>query len=428
MNNTYILSLLLCCSGMLPCRAQQYTLEDCKELALQNNLVLSNSKIDQEIAEQEKKKAFTKYFPDVNASGMAFNANKGMAEMTMMLPGLEQGLPLSMMKNGKTAAVTAVQPLFAGGRIVNGNKLARLGKDVAAFRHKLTENEVLETTEAYFWQAVSLNEKLKTVSAIQSLLASLHKEVSLSVEAGLTTRNDLLRVELKQQEAESNRLKIENGIQVNKLALSQYIGTDPARFEIKEPDFSSLESPAAYYMETENAILLRTESKLLDKNVEAAKLQKRMEIGKNLPSVGLGVGYVYHDFLEKDHDFALGFVSVTVPVSSWWGGSHSIRQEKLKQLQAEQERTNRKELMAVQIEQTWNELQETYKQIVLARKSVVSAEENMRLNTDYFKAGTVTLSDVLDAQSLLQQAHDQLTEACTVYRLKQTQYLQRTGR
>lgn len=72
-------------------------------------------------------------------------------------------------------------------------------------------------------------------------------------------------------------------------------------------------------------------------------------------------------------------------------------------------------MMLVEIEVKWNDLQEAYQQVLLSEKSIESSTENLRLNNDYYKAGTVSLSDLLDAQSLMQQSHDQYAEACTAY-------------
>ena len=64
---------------------------------------------------------------------------------------------------------------------------------------------------------------------------------------------------------------------------------------------------------------------------------------------------------------------------------------------AEYSRQNANELLLVQMRKLWNELEESYKQVKLSEESIATAEENVRLNTDYYKAGTVTLSDLLDA-------------------------------
>ena len=75
-----------------------------------------------------------------------------------------------------------------------------------------------------------------------------------------------------------------------------------------------------------------------------------------------------------------------------------------------------------------NELDNTYKQILLAKDGVEQSTENLRLNNQYYKAGTVTLTDVLDAQTLLQQNRDKYVESYANYQKKRIEYLQVTGR
>jgi len=79
------------------------------------------------------------------------------------------------------------------------------------------------------------------------------------------------------------------------------------------------------------------------------------------------------------------------------------------------------------MQKLWNELEESYKQVKLSEESIATAEENVRLSTAYYQAGTETLSDLLDAQSLMQQSRDQYTEDYMNYQIKRTQYLQATG-
>ena len=79
------------------------------------------------------------------------------------------------------------------------------------------------------------------------------------------------------------------------------------------------------------------------------------------------------------------------------------------------------------MQQLWNDLEEAYVQIILAEKTIASALENVRLNDDYYKVGTGLLTDLLDAQSALQQARDQYTEATTGYQMKLSRYKQATA-
>lgn len=430
--------------GLQQAKAQRYTLDDCIDMALENNAKIKNSKLDMLIADQMKKEAFTNYFPQISAGGAFFAANNGFLQKDIDLSpiggilgqvgmnpadlGIPSSLPVELLKNGKMAHVTAIQPVFMGGQILNGNKLAKVGKEVSKLQLTLSENEVRLKTGKYFRQIVSLQEKMKTIEDSELQLASIYKDVKGAVDAGIAVPNDLLRVELEQQRVGSKRLTVENGLRVSKLLLSQQMGLGISDFEIVSDSFADAESPLQHYISREEGLERRTESRLLDKGVEASKLEKRIAIGKQMPSVGVGAGYLYHDLLDENTDGGVVFAKVSIPISGWWGGSHSIKRERLKEQKAINTRRESRELMAVEIEAKWSALQEAYAQTLLMKKSVESAIENLRMNRDYYNAGTISVSDLLEAQTFVRQNKDGYTETCTAYYDILTDYLQATGR
>ena len=355
-----------------------------------------------------------------------------------------------MMKNGTIAGVSAVQPVFAGGQIINGNRLAKVGEDVSRLQLQLSENEVEKQTEQYYWQLVSLLEKMKTIEAVQSLLADIYKDVDVTVRAGVAMRNDLLQVQLRQNDVESQKLKVKNGIFIVKQLLGQYCGLRPTpdpdsptpgpsrgegsiyNFDIILPDIDqqdySLPSPREGMGVGLLGLLgLLPEYQLLNKQVEATKLQKKMEVGKNLPSVGVGAGYNYHNLLENDRTFGMVFATVSIPISDWWGGSHAIKRKKIEQQKAEEQLADNSELLKIRMQKAWNDVEEARQQLQIAQRSIEQAEENLRLNRDYYRAGTSKMSDLLEAQLLYQQSLDHRTDAYADYQNKLLEYRQATG-
>ncbi len=75
---------------------------------------------------------------------------------------------------------------------------------------------------------------------------------------------------------------------------------------------------------------------------------------------------------------------------------------------AENERANAVELMTIEIMNTWNEVTEAYEQLLLAEKSIPSATENLRIVNNSYQAGTISLSDLLDAQVLYSKSNNLL--------------------
>ena len=425
--------------------AQTYTIEQIKDSALHNNMAIRSARYNIEAAQQQRKEAFTKYFPNISGTGLWFNANKGMAKMEMnpsnyMTPelgaSLAQSFPaealaalanpvsISMMTNGTIAGVQAVQPVFAGGQIINGNKLAKVGEDVSRLQLQLSENEVEKTAEQYFWQLASLQEKMKTINAADALLADIYKDVDVAVRAGVALRNDLLRVQLRQNEIASQRLKLQNGLSLVRLLLSQYCGLRDTSFVITYQTDLTQQRPS---LQGREALSNLPEYQLLGKQVEATALQQKMAIGQNLPSVAVGAGYNYHNLLDNDHTFGMLFATVSIPISDWWGGSHAIKRKKIEYQKAQEQLTDNAQLLQIRMQNAWNNVEESYQQLLLAQRSIEQAEENLRLNRNYYNAGTSKMSDLLEAQMLYQQACDKRTDAFADYQNKLLEYRQSVG-
>ena len=423
--------------------AQTYTLEQIKDSALQNNFAIRSAKYGVEAAQQQRKEAFTKYFPSVSGTGVWFNANKGMAQTTInpsasispeLGAALAQSLPqealvalanpisISMMKNGTIGSLMAVQPVFAGGQIINGNKLAKVGEEVSKLQLQLSENEVEKTAEQYFWQLASLQEKMNTINAVDTLLRDIHKDVDVAVRAGVAMRNDLLQVQLRQNDIQSQRLKLQNGISIVRLLLSQYCGLRDTSFAIS----FQTGLPEKVQCSRFNVQSL-SEYQLLGKQVEAAKLQKQMAVGQNLPTLAVGAGYNYHNVLENNHSFGMVFATVSVPISDWWGGSHAIKRKKIEHQKAVEQLEDNAQLLKIRMQNAWNGVEESYQQLQLAKRSIDQADENLRLNRNYYRAGTSKMSDLLEAQLLYQQALDKHTDAFADYQNKLLEYKQASG-
>ena len=169
--------------------------------------------------------------------------------------------------------------------------------------------------------------------------------------------------------------------------------------------------------------------KLLEKNVEVHKLKRKISLGEQLPTVGVGVSYAYEDFMfDKSRNHFIMMATVSVPISDWWGGSHKVKRAKLEEKKAIRQQQDGNEKLQLKMQQSWNLLTESYKQITLAESAVKESRENLRMQTNNYKTGVSSLSELLDAQSIFQESRNRYTDACIDYQIKVTQYLQDTGR
>ncbi len=441
------LLLILLLSSHQGYSQEALTLEQSQQLALQHNHAIQNSRLEVKAAQQTRKAALTKYFPAISAGGVLFEAQDPLMEITtqggnlpvydgnpihLLHPSQFAYMPstaMGLLKSGTIGMVNVVQPVFAGGRIVNGNRLASLGVSVNERRERMTHDEVLQKTEQQYWLVVSLEEKAKTVQKYESLLSSLRNQIEDAWKSGMVTKNDVLKVKLKQTEIQLNRSKLENGKKLAKMAFCQHIGIPYDSTLVLQDSLLIHDAPQTYYVDAQAAVQRRSEYQLLRASVKAATLQKRIKAGEYLPQVGVGVVGMYMKFDEgEDRTLGMAFATAAIPLSGWWEASHTVQEHRLKEQMAKNDLQDRTELLQLQIEKAWQDLNDAYKQVWLCEEAKLQAEENLKVNQDSYDHGVCSVADLLEAQALHQQTIDQLTDAKTGYLLKRTAYLQATGR
>lgn len=419
------LTLLLPVIGLHLSAQTGYSLSECKRLAIDNNRALINSNLSVNAASEAKKEAFTNYFPSVSATGMGFRANDPFLSLNM------GGASIGLLEDGWAGAVTLTQPVFTGGKIVYGNKLSALGVEVSKQQARLSENEVLLEVESAYWNLLGLYEKTKTLDVLEKQLTALLNDVEMSYKAGIITNNDVLRVKLKLNEVKSNRVNLDNGVSLCKMLLCKHLGMDvdsSLGFDIERPDMNDPESPMSVYINHQEALAYRAENILLETNVDAGKYQTKMQRAGYLPTVAIGAAYTQNNIMDKWEGNAAVFVSVSVPISGWWGGSHAIRKQRINEQIAYNDKLDGQQQLLVQMQSVRNDMDDAYKQILIAKESVEQSEENLRLNNNYYKAGIIALTDVFDAQSIMQQSRDKYVDYYANYQKKRLEYLQVTGR
>lgn len=442
-----VISIILFSAICAVCAAQpSYTLSQLRDSALASNISIRTARYDIQASDLQKEEAFTKYFPSVSATGVSFRADRSMLNETLkpsemispdlaaflasilppdILTSLNNPISISMMKKGTIGSVIAMQPIFAGGQIINGNRLAEVGRQASRLQLNLAENEVEKTTEQYFWQLASLQEKLKTIETAISYVSDINKDVSVAVKAGVATKNDLLQVQLRQNELESQKLKVINGISLMKMLIGQFCGLNNTDFSIQFDSANPDDLPER--LDHIQALFQTREYQLLEKSVEAARLQKKLAIGQYLPTVAVGAAYNYHNLLKNDRTFGMVMATVSIPITDWWGGSYQIKRKEIEVNKAIEQQQDKAAMLQIRMQNAWNKVEESYQQLHIAKRSIEQAEENLRLQRDYYKAGLTNMSDLLQAQLLHQQTLDRYTDAYSEYQMAIMDYRHSVG-
>ena len=115
------------------------SLNDCVVLSESNNPYIKNTYIDIQSANFQKKEVFAEYFPRLSFRAIGVSSYDYFIDIVL---GKDLGEFLrtsefgGYTKYGINATMSLLQPLYAGGRINTGNKLAKVGVKAAELKHR----------------------------------------------------------------------------------------------------------------------------------------------------------------------------------------------------------------------------------------------------------------------------------------------------
>lgn len=430
----YIATFVFLAAFMPRAYAQTLTLDSCLVLAQHNNADIRTSLLEIERAREVKKQVFTKYFPQMRVSALGYYAadplirfgindvqSNDMREILQSLYELVAGAgsdvrnEVSLMKKGSSAMAMVAQPLFAGGRIVTGNRLANIGIEAAELQAEVQMRDILESVESTFYLVVGLQEKEATITAALDLIDSLDRTVHSALANGLVTMSDALQVQLKRNEIVAQQQQLTSGIRLSKRLLCSQIGvaySDSLAFVASE----MVELPPLRYTFTTTVDSLRPEVRLLSLSVEAERLNKRLTLGETLPQLNLIGSAFYGNVIKQDPSAnAVVLLSLSVPISAWWESAYRLRQHDIRIYEAAIKQEHLNGMMSIEEEKAYSDMVDAYMLIRSDSSALDIATENYRIANLNYSAGVCTLSEVLQAHALLLQAQNTITDRRTTY-------------
>ncbi len=410
------------------------TLEQCRKLASENNADLAQARLESESAEQTRKSTFVNFFPQITAGAVAMAAKDPLVDIRTQggnLPVFDgnpanlatatqfaymPGGGMSMADKANVLLVSAVQPVFAGGRVVNGNRLAALGVEIARDKEALARRDAMAKVEDGYWRLLALAEKRRTLDAYDSLLAALERRVRDARASGVVSNNDLLKVALKRSEARVDRGRLESGLRLSARDLRRHLGIADDTILTLADSLVVPEDPATWGKEGDGALDRRVELHLLDRAVRAEELQSDMKRGAMLPTVSVGVNWLRTDVGGVGATSnAMVFAMASVPVTGIWSGAHELAGQKAKTRLAEVRLEDVKRQVAMGLAKDWDDLMTAHRAVAVSDEALAQAEANLKDEDERYRAGVSTISDLLEAQVLLQQARSGRIDARAAY-------------
>lgn len=456
-----ILALCVCVGALAQGSSGTMSLEECRSTALANNkkLMITNQRLRK--ADYDKRTAFAAYLPAIDFDGAymymqkeisilgedkllpikSFNLQTQKYEFDIVKnpmtgepikdPATGQYIPSSVAYMPEDAlkvhthnyffgAIRLTQPIYMGGKIVALNKITHFAEELAGAQHEAEAENVIYAVDAAYWQVVSLKSKYLLAQSYVNMLDTLDYNVKCMLEQGVATRADLLKVDVKLNEAKVDLTKVENGLTLSRMALNQVLGLPiDAQYTLQdeEKEYHPIEDTPLPLYDIQQVFQQRPDLQQLRLGIHMLDQKSKVERAAMLPTVAVIGAYsfsnpnIFHGLRNRfDGQFSVGAM-VSIPLWHWGGNYYKYKAAQCDKTIMELQLQDAEELVTLQVKQASFRVQESLKTYEATQSNLQSANENLRCADLSFREGLCTSEDVMQAQTAWLKAHSECVDA-----------------
>lgn len=434
--------LLFAAVSITLAQSKQWSLQECVEYAMENNLSVAQFELDLENVKIDKSDALGNFLPSLNAN-TSFSSNTGFSINPT------NNLPTNSTQNNVNAGVNTGVTLFDGLRNVHRFNRAKLNAIANQYRLDDLKDDIrLNVANAYL-QIISNKEALKVARAQYAVTEQDLKRVKELVESGVVPRGDLLEIEATAAGQEQQIINNEGLVRISKIGLAQLLQiSDYENFEVSDETFEIpvsdilSNSPSTIFAK---AMEFRNDIKLSKSNVELAEKDLEINRGALLPTIGAFANYGtrYSDVAQIPGPsatpggppvfFTPSFtdqlwifdgvsygVQLNVPIFNGFSVKNDIKRAKIgverAKLQFEQDKLD----LEATVQQSYVDVTNSFKAYEAAEKTLESRRLAYEYSKERFDVGLMNAFDFSQAQARVDNAEADVvrTKYDYIFRLK----------
>ncbi|WP_026450795.1 TolC family protein [Aequorivita capsosiphonis] len=272
----------------LTAQNKEWTLQECVNHALENNISVKQSELDLESTDADRLEAIGNFLPSLNANasaskntGLSLNPTNNQLENTTF--------------GSASGAINVGYTLFDGLKNVRQLQRSKLSQLAAQYRLDKMKDDIALAVANSFLQ-VLLNKANLEVATSQNVvtLEQLDRTNNL-VDAGVLPRGDLLEIKATDANEKQKIAVAENTVKISLISLAQLLLIkDYKTFDIANEDYKIIDGGIAdkdVYEIIQSAKETRAEVKIAEKNVELAQKDVQISRGNYYPTISAFFGY-----------------------------------------------------------------------------------------------------------------------------------------
>jgi len=409
------------------------TMDRAVELALDHSLKVKASAADARVMESMRKESLASFWPQISANGYAVDQRMAPNVYTSAGSTMARNYQVFDSDRNRDANVTAMYPLFSGGRDWYGYKAASRRAEAGREMLRATEVDVAMQARLDYIAAVREAENLKVTDDLVRDIEERLRVTRQTFEAGRVPRFYVLRDEAELANARQMQAMARSRAEQALVALKTTLGLDLGS-ELTLTDTLEV-TPVTVSVEeaVREAADRHPEIRAAARQREAGEAEVRAAYGSYWPQVSLSYMYDWARFRDRNMPgevrggYSAGIV-VTLPIFDGFMRENAVKTAKARRDRAVQAEGLARQQIAKEVNQAALMLAAAQKSVEASRKGLEQAEEESRVIRERFESGRGIQLEILDAQVALTRARFNAVNALAEYQSALAMWLRATGR
>ena len=389
------------------------TLDDAIAAGLSQSRTLRASAARADAAEARAGEARTARLPMLKGEA-SYRRLSEVDPFQIQLPGSTKPTVISpVVLDNSSFRVSLQQPLFTGFRISNSIESAERGAEAAGWDNVNDRADLVLAITSAYWSLYQMREVERFAGENVARLDRYLGDARKLMQAGLATRNDVLKIEVQLSNAHLAQIDAENDARLAAMNLNTLLSrpVDMPVELLSKPADDLLTSPPPADSLTRAALAGRADLQAWRARVEASRAGVAAARAGWWPQLALSGNYVYarpnsRIFPVKDEFQGTWDVGVALSMDLWnWGmtarqteaAEAAVRQQEYLSAQME-------DAVALEVNRAALQMNRARQRAEVAALALGQAEEQSRTTEQRFSTGLATATDLLDAEVALQQA------------------------
>ena len=418
-----LLMIGLAMLAMTTSAQKKWTMQECIDYAMENNITLQKSKLQKQTATETLKGSKGALLPTVNAStnqsvGYQPWKDSGVATVTN---GTVNTKVDKTYYNG-SYAVNAQWTVWNGGRNTNTVKLNKIAEDEADMETKETANSIQERIAQIYTQILYLNENVKVNEQMLETAKKNEERGREMVNVGKISKADLAQLSAQRATDEYNIVESKSQLISYKLQLKQLLEiTDETQFDVAIPEITDdmvMEEIPSLQKVYEQALITRPEIERSKLAIKSSDVNLSIAKAGWLPSLSVSgsLGTSSNSLSSngwgkqiKTNFDAMAGVSLSVPIFDGRSTKTSVNKAKIQQQTAKLDLLDQQKTLYSNIQDYWLNAQTNQQKYRAASATVESEQQSYDLLQEQFRLGLKNIVELMTGKdNLLNAQQNQL--------------------